>query len=392
MAYPKVYVDGILLNWADRLFFPSSKPRRGAPGLSPALLYVALSSGGGKAGRVRAQIDRTARKAPEVMVKITNKKGAGRGMRAIREHLDYISRNAKIEIEDQNQEIFEDRHALRQLKDAWQVSGRRRIPDEAMNGRGLDALNLMFSMVPGTPPHVVKDAVRDLLAEEFKGREYLFVLHTDRSHPHVHVVLKTEATRDLPRLRHGRKELQRWREGFAERLRERGVEANATPRATRGQTRLPVPLHTHHRDQRTPQVQVRPPPPVLPPHVFQAQRNAWRAMAKALNGSTRPDDVSLAKRIVEFWRGTPAAGADSSSSLPKEPPKHESHERLRRARLFAARLVHAALFESHAGNPGIRRKIKPLSRLRHVSGSDLVQNRESPDVLLQPNARNHLER
>lgn len=170
MAYPKVYVDGILRNWADRLFLATAKRSRNTPGLSPALLYLALRSGG-NAGRVRAQIDRTVRKVPEVMVKVTNKKGAGRGMAAIREHLDYISRNAKLEVEDQDREVFNDRQALRQLKASWQVSGRRRIPDESEDGRGLDAVNLMFSMQPGTPPEIVKDAVRDLLQEEFRGRE-----------------------------------------------------------------------------------------------------------------------------------------------------------------------------------------------------------------------------
>lgn len=388
MAYPKVYVDGILRNWADRLFPAPVKRSRSTPGLSPALLYVALRSGG-NAGHVRAQIDRTVRKVPEVMVKVTNKKGAGRGMAAIREHLDYISRNAKLEVEDQDREVFNDRQALRQLKESWQVSGRRRIPYESEDGRGLDAVNLMFSMQPGTPPEIVKDAVRDLLQEEFRGREYLFVLHTDKRHPHVHVCLKTEATRNLPRLRHGRQELQRWREGFAENLRQRGIEANATPRPTRGQTRFPVPLHEYHRDRKA-----HLPPQRLPvnPQAFQPQRNAWRAMARALNQSTQRDDVGLAKRIVEFWRNTPAGATSPSSSLPPEPRKHETPERLQRARIAAARLYHPALSEPDPGNPAVRRQIEPVSRLRHVSSGALVQDRKEPELLLQPHARGHLER
>lgn len=388
MAHPKVYVDGILLNWADRLFPLAVKRQRNTPGLSPALLYFALQSGG-KAGRVRAQIDRTVRKVPEVMVKVTNKKGAGRGMAAIREHLDYISRNAQVEIEDQNQEVFNDRQALRQLKESWQVSGRRRIPDEAANGRGLDAVNLMFSMQPGTPPEIVKDAVRDLLAEEFRGREYLFVLHTDKAHPHVHVCIKTQATKDLRRLRHGRPELQRWREGFAEHLRQRGIEANATPRPTRGQTRLPVPLHEYHRNRRVAEPAIRRPvQPPINPAAFQPQRNAWRVMAQALNHSIQPDDVRLAKRIVAFWRGTPIGGASPLSS----PPKEAKHGNTKKLRLAAARFIHFALYQSDSGSPAIRQPIQPISRLRHVSGSHLVQNPKGPELLLQPDARPNLER
>lgn len=391
MVQPKVYVDGILLNWADKLFFPPSKRARNTPGLSPALLYQALQSGS-KTGHVRAQIDRTTRKAPEVMVKVTNKKGAGRGMEAIRNHLDYISRNGELEIEDHNRNVFNGRPELRQAQDFWQVSGRRRIPDQAEDGRGLDALNLMFSMAPGTPAQVVKDAVRDLLAEEFAGREYLFVLHTDRSHPHVHVCLKTEATRDLPRLRHGRKELQRWRESFAEQLRQHGIEANATPRPTRGQTRFPVPLHEHHRNKRQPSLKSRRPSPPPSSPVFQAQRNAWRAMAQALNQSSRPNDVHMARRIVEFWRATPIGASPASTpSRSTETKQYEPHEKRPQHVLAAARLGHSSLLEPHPGHPATRSQIKPVSSLRHVSGSDLVQNRRFTDLLLQPNARDNLE-
>lgn len=389
MAYPKVYVDGILLNWADRLFFPPPKRSKGSPGISPALLYLALQTA--RAGRVRAQIDRTVRKVPEVVVKVTNKKGAGRSMTAIRQHLEYISRNAKIEIEDQEQEIYLGQGDLRQIKSTWQVSGRRRIPDEAEDGRGLHAVNLMFSMSPGTPTEAVKDAVRELLAEEFRGREYLFVLHTDRLHPHVHVCLKTVATRELPRLRHGKQELQRWRERFAEKIRDRGIEANATPKRTRGQTRSPVPLHVHHRDKRNP------PSPALPapikPRAFQAQREAWRAMAQALNQSTRPDDISLARRIVQFWRSTPAGAAAPEHPTPShtvESKKYGYPERFKRARLAVARLGYASLFKSDFGHPGHRSQIEPISRLREVPSGDLVQNHESRNLLLPENARNHL--
>jgi hypothetical protein len=399
MAHPKIYVDGILQNWADRLFPLAVKRPRHTPGLSPALLYYALQSGGkSSAGRVRAQIDRTARKIPEVMVKVTNKKGAGRGMAAIREHLDYITRNGKIEIEDQNQDIYDDRQAVRQLKESWQVSGHRRIPEDAAKGRGLDVVNLMFSMQAGTPPQLVKDAVRELLAEEFKGREYLFVLHTDKAHPHVHVCIKTEATKDLPRLRHGRKELQFWREGFAQALRDRGIEANATPRPTRGQTKLPVPLHEYHRNRRNPQPSRQKPQrsteasPATDPNVFKPQRDAWRAMAQALNQSTQPKDVGLARRIVSFWRDTPVGRTLPLSSSPPEDNQHGTPKNRRQPIITAARFIRAALSESNAGSPAIRGQIEPLSGLRHVSCSHLVQNPKDDHLLLQPNARPDLER
>lgn len=51
---------------------------------------------------LRAQIARTVQLVPEVMVKITNRKGVRNGMGAIRAHLDYISRNGQVELEAGN--------------------------------------------------------------------------------------------------------------------------------------------------------------------------------------------------------------------------------------------------------------------------------------------------
>ncbi|KWF31053.1 hypothetical protein WL88_20090 [Burkholderia diffusa] len=41
----------------------------------------------------------TTKKVPEVVVKIS---GGGRGMKAIRAHLDYISRNGEVVLENQD--------------------------------------------------------------------------------------------------------------------------------------------------------------------------------------------------------------------------------------------------------------------------------------------------
>ncbi len=65
-------------------------------------------------------------------------------------------------------------------------------------------------------------------------------LHVDRDHPHVHI---TVARRDFDgrRFHPDRDDLFRWRQRFAEKLRERGIEANATPIRARGID----PAHEH---------------------------------------------------------------------------------------------------------------------------------------------------
>jgi hypothetical protein len=61
-------------------------------------------------------------------------------------------------------------------------------------------------------------------------------LHTDEPHPHVHLLVKAVSEQG-ERLNIRKETLRRWRSGFAEQLRARGVAANATERAVRGQSR-----------------------------------------------------------------------------------------------------------------------------------------------------------
>jgi type IV secretion system T-DNA border endonuclease VirD2 len=95
----------------------------------------------------------------------------------------------------------------------------------------------MFSMPPGAPPDKVVGAVRNFAREEFWGQHrYAFVLHTDEAHPHVHLVLKA-INEQGERLNIKKATLRHWRSEFARNLRVLGVDANATERAVRGESR-----------------------------------------------------------------------------------------------------------------------------------------------------------
>jgi type IV secretory pathway VirD2 relaxase len=98
------------------------------------------------------------------------------------------------------------------------------------------AHKLVFSMPPGTNPDKVLSAVQTLCREEFALKHrYVMALHTDSSHPHVHVVLKAKSEQGS-RLNIHKATLKEWREKFAQHLRAQGVVADATPRHVRGQT------------------------------------------------------------------------------------------------------------------------------------------------------------
>ena len=64
----------------------------------------------------KARLARIARGAPEVMVKIT---GRSRGVVHLKQHLDYITRNGRLQAELQDGLKVETRADLRALHDDW---------------------------------------------------------------------------------------------------------------------------------------------------------------------------------------------------------------------------------------------------------------------------------
>ncbi|WP_081071518.1 relaxase/mobilization nuclease domain-containing protein, partial [Burkholderia cepacia] len=224
MPYPRIYIDAMLVNWGDRLFQEPLRHARAA-----RLSHVDIRNA---AALVRARVARTLGRTPEVMVKITNKAASAQGLGAVRRHLRYISRNGRIELEDQNGNRIEGKDALSDLVKTWELGGWG-IPETSTRR---ETFNILLSMPPGTDRKAVRDAARDFSAREFgDGRAYVFAAHEDEAHPHVHLSVQVRGPNGR-RLNPRHKDLQRWRERFAEELREYGVEANATPRRARGVT------------------------------------------------------------------------------------------------------------------------------------------------------------
>ena len=181
----------------------------------------------------RAQLMRVARRVPEVMIKIT---GRTRDAGHLQRHLDYISRKGKLVLEGPDGERLEGRAAVRTLAEDWAAEL------AAEPGRRRDApvsLSLVLSMPAGTDPIRVRDSARAFALTTFGERfPWVFALHTDDRHPHVHLTVRMLG-REGERLNPRKADLQAWREGFARALRARGVEAEATPRRARGVVRKP---------------------------------------------------------------------------------------------------------------------------------------------------------
>jgi hypothetical protein len=181
------------------------------------------------------QIQRTVRRTPEVMVKVT---GGGRKRSAVAAHLSYISDRGKLEIEtDEGERIS--KHGQKGLLRDWHLELSAGQYREPRNGRpGVKLVhNIVLSMPSPTPPQKVLAAAKTFAREKFAlQHRYAMALHTHQEHPHVHLIVKAEGE-DGRRLHIDKAMLREWREDFARMMRDQGIAANATPRAVRGQSR-----------------------------------------------------------------------------------------------------------------------------------------------------------
>jgi len=169
-------------------------------------------------------------KKPEVMVKIPKRTGNSTGKTGIKNHLDYIGRNGQVAIEDKDGFIHQSKGQAREIAQRWHDAGYL-----SSSGKKREALNIVLSMPPGTPPESVRDAAREFAKTAFSDHEYVFALHTDEPHPHVHLMVSMQ--NELGQRMNPRKnDLYHWRVLFAEKMREQGVDCAATRRQHRGQT------------------------------------------------------------------------------------------------------------------------------------------------------------
>ena len=180
---------------------------------------------------VRARLARVAARAPEVMVKVTGRTRDGAHLRA---HLDYISRNGRLELEGPDGAMIAGRTDIGDLADEWWATA---LTEMSRRKDSPVSHSIVLSMPAGTNEIALRDAARSFASEMFAGRhDYVFTLHTDTPRPHVHLSICSRGYAG-ERLNPKKADLELWRQTFAQGLRDRGIEAEASPRRARGITR-----------------------------------------------------------------------------------------------------------------------------------------------------------
>ncbi|WP_231378897.1 hypothetical protein [Brevundimonas sp. BAL450] len=265
-----------------------------------------------------AQLARIIRRTPEVMVKVT---GSTRDGGHLMRHLDYIGRNGKLTLEGPDGERLAGRMEMKTLAAAWAAEAA--LEPGARRDRPLSR-SIVLSMPRGTDAMRLHDAARAFAAEAFGERfPYVFALHDEGGHPHVHLTVRALGS-DGTRLNPRKADLEAWRQRFAQALRDRGIEAEASPRRARGMAgkaeRTPLRKmrerllekagHAHRalidvnradgsakqaeppweRERRERQVRI---------------RRSLAAEAIALSRSARPEDRALGAALMEYMRRLP---------------------------------------------------------------------------------------
>lgn len=274
-------------------------------------------------------------KAPETMVKVT---GFSRGTGGIIAHLKYIGRAGNVELENERGEIYTNSEDIKALADDWMQD----INRNKSYKRQRDVMHLTLSMPKGTNPQSVKDAARSFALNQFAhNHEYVFALHTDTPHPHVHLAVKMQGL-DLSRINPQKAVLQHWREEFASELRAIGVSAVATPRKARGQIKKPINgivYHLNKGDETHPKKTAK----ITASHIKettleilaenqgeqikskpwlkgikQAQldvKKAYRNVIKLLNKTGKSDDKQLAQHLENFLENMPEKARTQNTEM-----------------------------------------------------------------------------
>lgn len=231
---------GTILGMAVASMFP--KQARSSAGSRPSAQAKHAFGGGSQTrmnNRAVMAADRTSRRAPEVVVRITGRQHGGGHVLA---NFSYISRlghsdESELGLETSEGEVLREGRDMQLLAKEWhewEMDGDARR-------KGATSISMILSMPTGTDPDRLKDAALDFAKEEFANRSWVASLHVDREHPHVHLTI-ARRDHDGRRFHPNREDLFRYRQRFAEKLRDRGIEANATPARARGIDPLHEPI------------------------------------------------------------------------------------------------------------------------------------------------------
>ncbi len=166
---------------------------------------------------------RIAQKKTQAIYKISS---FGKSQQRILAHLRYITRNGKLELEDEDGNKLSQSLDRKELINRWSMD---------FNDRSRDTMHLVLSTPPGTDRQNALNACKEFLKEEYgkSGHEDVVVAHNDTDHPHIHAVINMTSCYGS-KLNPRKAYLRNVRKYFAQICREHDIDVEASSRCERG--------------------------------------------------------------------------------------------------------------------------------------------------------------
>ena len=193
-----------------------------------------------------------------------------------------------------------------EIAKSWESEMRSRSPR--------DFAHIILSAKAGTDKEAFMDAARATLAKEFAGHEYVFVMHTNREHIHVHAAVRltrSDGERLDPKIQH----FARWRDTLAHEARERNIPMENLRRFDQAHApayklkdvkmmeRGNAPETVRNRVERVNEREIfRPSRPEGVQRAEEAARE-WRTVSTERGRSDLPPPADGALRLYRFERG-----------------------------------------------------------------------------------------
>ncbi len=337
--------------------------------------------------KLRATAKRVTGGASEVMVKITS---FGKGAQHVKAHLEYITRNGNVEMENDRGEIFQGKKEVNELFEDW----KKDFEKNKRHKNQRDTMHMVLSMPETVDPESVKSATRQFAKDNFgKNHEYAFVLHTDTPQPHCHLTVKCKGF-DGKRLNPRKADLQRWREEFAEKLRSQGVDAEATPRCSRGVVKKAIANVIKHIEQgdkthkpRVPKIKQEKIKQVVEEVLSETkgvpvQPKPWENAIQKKQQIIRENWLAVAKLLEKEKKSITFNHKEAFNERP-------DYDNISTERIEAGQRA-AAIYQRNHKKHGCRTSPGPIASLRNVSDVNVVQHGHSSQMFLRENALNSL--
>lgn len=336
---------------------------------------------------LRATVKRITGGASEVLVKITS---FGKGLNHVKSHLDYITRNGNVEMENERGEIFEGRKEVNELFEDW----KKDLGNSIRHKNQRDTMHMVLSMPETVDPESVKNATRQFAENNFgKNHEYVFVLHSDTPQPHCHLTVKCRGF-DGKRLNPRKADLQKWREEFAEKLRYQGVDAEATPRCSRGVVKKTISSIIKHIEQGD---------KTHRPRESKVKKEKIKEIVeeilnetKGLPTSLKPWEKAIQKKqqtirnkwlaVADYLEKDKPAITFNQKEAENVRPNYDS---ISTEQIKAGQRA-AAIYQRNLEKYGWRTSPGPIASLRNVSDINVVQHEQASQMLLRKNAFDRL--